>query len=50
MQQLARKSGVHRATIERLEEGHKLPTLTTLDKIAKGLGGRLDVELIEWAR
>jgi transcriptional regulator with XRE-family HTH domain len=35
---LAEKSGVHFVTISRIEQGHLSPTVTTLERLAKGLG------------
>lgn len=36
--ELARRSGVERTHLYRLEAGENAPTLTTLTKLAKGLG------------
>ena len=38
---LAAKSKVHFVTISRIEQGRLSPTVTTLEKLAKGLGIRV---------
>lgn len=46
-QELAERSGVRQETISRLERGHANPTLGTLESLARVLGKRLVVELVE---
>ncbi len=44
--ELAEKSGVRQSNISRIEKGVCVPTLTTLNELAKGLGKKLRIELI----
>lgn len=43
---LARKVGLKRPSLARIESGSEMPSLTTLDKIAKGLGMKLQVKFV----
>ena len=44
--ELAEKSGVRQSNISRIEKGVCVPTLTTLNELAKGLGKKLRIELV----
>lgn len=44
--QLAEKTGISQADISRLENGESNPSLSTLKRLAEGLGMRLSVEFI----
>ena len=44
--ELSEKSGVRQSNISRIEKGACIPTLTTLNELAKGLGKRLKIELV----
>ncbi len=44
--ELSEKSGVRQSNISRIEKGACMPTLTTLNELAKGLGKKLKIELI----
>jgi DNA-binding XRE family transcriptional regulator len=43
---LAKKTGIDQATISRLESGNYNPSIKFLERIAKGLGGKLKVAII----
>ena len=45
-QELARKAGVPQSVIARLESGNHLPSLRSLEKIAKRLGLQVRLDLI----
>ena len=45
-QELSQKSGVRQSTISRIEKGVCVPTLNTLNELAKGLGKKLKIEMI----
>jgi DNA-binding XRE family transcriptional regulator len=45
-QELSQKSGVRQSNISRIEKGVCVPTLNTLNELAKGLGKRLKIEMI----
>ena len=45
--QLAERSGVSQANISKIENGNYKPSVTTLNKIADGLGKRLVVDFID---
>lgn len=47
--ELARRAGVTQQAIAKLENPDSNPTLATLDKVARALGMRLDVELLKEA-
>ena len=40
-EELSRKSGINQANISKLEQGKANPSVSTLQKLAKGLGKRL---------
>lgn len=44
--ELAEKSGVRQSNISRIEKGACMPTLKTLQELAKGLGKKLKIEMI----
>ena len=44
-QQLAEKTGIDQAAISRIESGKGNPTLSTLEALAKGVGGILSIEI-----
>lgn len=44
-QELAQKSGMKQPVISRIETGATKPTLSTLERIAKALGVRLEIKL-----
>ncbi|WP_034446294.1 helix-turn-helix domain-containing protein [Butyrivibrio sp. AE2032] len=44
--ELSVKSGVRQSNISRIEKGVCVPTLTTLNELAKGLGKKLRIELV----
>ncbi len=44
--QLSERSGVRQSNISRIEKGACMPTLVTLNELAKGLGKKLKIELI----
>lgn len=44
--ELSQKSGVRQSNISRIEKGVCVPTLNTLNELAKGLGKRLKIEMI----
>lgn len=43
--QLAQKSGTKQSAISRLESGNSNPSIAFLEKIAKALGGKLQVSI-----
>ena len=45
-QELSQKSGVRQSNISRIEKGVCVPTLNTLNELAKGLGKKLKIEMI----
>jgi ribosome-binding protein aMBF1 (putative translation factor) len=45
-QQLAERSGVRQSNISRIENGSCVPSIVTLQALAKGLGKRLKIELV----
>ena len=45
-QELSQKSGVRQSNISRIEKGVCVPTLNTLNELAKGLGKKLKMEMI----
>ena len=45
-QDLAEKSGVRQSNISRIEKGQAVPSLVTLDKIAKALGKEVQVSFV----
>lgn len=45
-QQLAERSGVRQSNISRIENGSCVPSIATLQALAKGLGKKLKIELI----
>lgn len=44
---LAFATGIAQADISRMENGKGNPSLTTMDRLAEGLGKRLTVEFVE---
>ncbi len=46
--QLAKRSGVTQANISKIENGAYCPSLSVLQRIARGLGKRLVVSLVDW--
>jgi DNA-binding XRE family transcriptional regulator len=45
-QQLAERSGVRQSNISRIENGACVPSILTLQALAKGLGKHLKIELV----
>lgn len=45
--QLAEKTGVPQANISKIENGHYLPSLAILKRLADGLGRRLVIEFVD---
>ena len=45
--ELAQKTGITQANISKIENGHTVPSLPVLKRLADGLGKRLVVEFIE---
>lgn len=45
-QQLSERSGVRQSNISRIENGSCIPSIPTLQALAKGLGKQLKIELI----
>ena len=48
--QLAALAGTKQPNIARLESGKVVPRLDFLEKVARALGGRLDIRLVEGKR
>jgi DNA-binding XRE family transcriptional regulator len=48
-EELARRSGLHRVTVARLERGSSLPSYTTLEALARGPGIPLPTLLVSEA-
>lgn len=46
--QLAERTGIPQANISKIENGHYLPSLAILKKLADGLGRRLIVDFIDF--
>lgn len=44
--ELARRSGVKQSNISRIEKGNSSPNITTLKKLAEGLGLRLQIKFV----
>ena len=44
--ELSAQTGIRQSNISRIENGSCIPTLTTLDAIAKGIGKRLKIEIV----
>ena len=44
--ELAERSGIRQSNISRIESGRCVPTLTTLNSIARGLGKKLKVSFV----
>ena len=44
--ELAAKSGIRQSNISRIENGDCVPTLATLNAIARGTGRRLKIEMV----
>ena len=44
--ELSEKSGIRQSNISRIEKGVCMPTLNTLNELAKGLGKKLKIEMI----
>lgn len=45
-QELADRTGIRASNISRLETGGTMPTLRTLQTLAKGLGKRLEIQFV----
>lgn len=45
-QELARKTGIDQSDISRIERGTANPSVQTLDRIAKALGGKLTISIV----
>lgn len=45
--ELAQRSGISRPMLSQLESGGRMPSFLTLDKLAKALGLRVYVRLVE---
>ncbi len=45
--QLAEKTGIPQANISKIENGHYLPSLTILKRLADGLGRRLVIDFVD---
>ena len=45
--ELSEKTGISQANISKIENGHAIPTLPVLKRLADGLGKRLVVDFIE---
>ena len=48
--QLAERTGIAQADISRLENGNANPSLKTLQRLAKGMGMRMQIQFIPTAR
>ena len=46
-EELSEKTGVPQANISKIENGHYLPSLTILKRLADGLGRRLVVDFVD---
>ena len=46
-EELARRTGLSRPMVTRLERGERMPSFPTLDKLASALGLRVYVRLVE---
>lgn len=44
--ELARKAGIKQPSLARVEGGRTMPSITTLNKIAKAMGKRLEVRFV----
>ena len=44
--ELSEQTGIRQSNISRIENGSSMPTLATLDAIAKGIGKRLKIEIV----
>lgn len=44
--ELSIQTGIRQSNISRIENGSCIPTLTTLDTIARGIGKKLKIELV----
>lgn len=44
--ELAKRSGIRQSNISRIEKGESIPTLSTLNKLAYGLGKRLQINFV----
>jgi len=44
--ELAERTGIRQSNISRIEKGQVLPSLSTLNKIAHGLGKQLQIEFV----
>lgn len=44
--ELAKRSGVKQSNISRIEKGNNSPNITTLKKLAEGLGLRLQIKFV----
>ncbi len=44
--ELARRTGIRQSNISRIEKGQALPSISTLCKIAHGLGKRLQIKFV----
>lgn len=44
--ELAKRTGIRQSNISRIEKGQALPSISTLSKIAHGLGKRLQIKFV----
>ena len=44
--ELAERTGIRQSNISRIEKGQALPSISTLRKIARGLGKRLQIKFV----
>ncbi len=44
--ELAERTGIRQSNISRIEKGQALPSISTLCKIARGLGKRLQIKFV----
>ena len=43
---LAERTGIRQSNISRIEKGQAMPSITTLSKIAHGLGKKLQIKFV----
>jgi transcriptional regulator with XRE-family HTH domain len=43
---LAEKAGIHQSSLARIERGNSSPSITTLAKLAKAFGKRVEVRFV----
>lgn len=44
--ELAARTGIRQSNISRIEKGQSVPSITTLNKIAQGLGKQLEIKFV----